>query len=413
MELLNHKLLNLKQRLLTVRNESNAFKDDDFISLRPVMMDTTKSHETEIDIVQKTELLQLVQELEYIGFWRISLASGKLIWSDSLAKIYDFEVGAHMTLEILFSQMHPEDVEYVQNLKAIYIKTKKFKKFRHRTVRKNGEIRTVEVVGKVICNEVGEAIEFIGSSRDITEQLCVQQQILETNKNLEKSTIELTARNNQLADFNHITSHNLRAPVSNLNALLDLWKGANASLREELFDKFEIVINHLTLTLNSLIESLKITNNKEFTREKLSFEETLNKTKEVLSAQIITTKAIIRSDFSEIEHISYNQIYLESIFQNLMSNSIKYKSPYRIPEIEIKSSLVDDKINLSFKDNGLGIDLNKHGSKLFGLNKVFHKHPQANGMGLFITKTQIEAAGGSIYAESEVNSGTTFFITFN
>jgi sensor histidine kinase regulating citrate/malate metabolism len=69
-------------------------------------------------------------------------------------------------------------------------------------------------------------------------------------------------------------------------------------------------------------------------------------------------------------------------------------------------------ITLKFQDNGLGIDLEKHGSKIFGLNKTFHKHPEAKGIGLFIIKNQIESLGGNITVESEVNKGTTFTIIF-
>ncbi|MGS0528198.1 ATP-binding protein [Zobellia nedashkovskayae] len=91
---------------------------------------------------------------------------------------------------------------------------------------------------------------------------------------------------------------------------------------------------------------------------------------------------------------------------------MKYKSPERVPEIEITSKLDNGKIILSFKDNGLGIDLEKHGHKIFGLNKVFHNHPEAKGIGLFMTKTQIEAMGGKITVTSKVNEGTTFSVHF-
>ncbi len=98
--------------------------------------------------------------------------------------------------------------------------------------------------------------------------------------------------------------------------------------------------------------------------------------------------------------------------QNLLSNSIKYSSPERSPLIHIKSKYVEDKIHLTFSDNGLGIDLKKYGSKIFGLNKIFHKHPNAKGVGLFITKAQIDSMGGQIFVSSEINKGTTFTIIF-
>ncbi len=96
----------------------------------------------------------------------------------------------------------------------------------------------------------------------------------------------------------------------------------------------------------------------------------------------------------------------------MIGNAIKYKSETRIPEIHISSALQDGNISIQFSDNGIGIDLKEHGHKLFGLNKVFHRHPEAKGVGLFLTKSQTEAMGGSISAISTVNKGTTFTINF-
>jgi signal transduction histidine kinase len=103
---------------------------------------------------------------------------------------------------------------------------------------------------------------------------------------------------------------------------------------------------------------------------------------------------------------------MESIPQNLISNAIKYRSQKRIPEIFISTDLIKTGIELRVQDNGLGIDLQKFGNKLFGLHKTFHENSEARGVGLFLTKTQIEALGGSITAESEVDKGTTFIIQF-
>ena len=92
---------------------------------------------------------------------------------------------------------------------------------------------------------------------------------------------------------------------------------------------------------------------------------------------------------------------------------IKYRYPDRIPKINITSKIINEKTTLIIKDNGLGIDLKKHGHKIFGLLKVFHRNPEAKGIGLFLTKAQVETMGGSISVESEVNIGTTFFVTLN
>ena len=249
--------------------------------------------------------------------------------------------------------------------------------------------------------------------RDITAEKDYQHKILKAKEELEVLTEELTAQNLQLADFTQITSHNLRAPVSNLNSLVDIYKLIdNEEERNELFEKFEIVISHLTLTLNTLIEALSTKNDTSVERSEVSFSEVLMRTQEIFTAEISKCNAVIKSDFSEVDTIQCHKIYLDSVFQNLIGNSLKYKSKERRPQIEVTSEINDGNVILKFKDNGLGIDLDKHGHKIFGLNKVFHNHPEAKGIGLFMTKTQIEAMGGTIAIESKVNEGTTFIINF-
>ena len=229
-----------------------------------------------------------------------------------------------------------------------------------------------------------------------------------------KSELEILAnhlqkQNNKLLNFSHIASHNLRSPVSNLNSLLHFYKESTSSEdKEMLFDKFETVIHHLTSTLNELTEALKIQEDISKESELLTFEEIFSKTSETLAGHVMETRAIVTSDFSKTVNIEYPRSYLESIMLNLFSNAIKYRSPDRTPGIHFQTEIINSQVILTVRDNGLGIDLKKHGNKLFGLNKTFHSHVEAKGVGLFITKTQVEAMGGSISAESEVDKGTTF-----
>ena len=96
----------------------------------------------------------------------------------------------------------------------------------------------------------------------------------------------------------------------------------------------------------------------------------------------------------------------------MISNSIKYRQPDLTPIIEISCEWEGNKLTLIYKDNGLGIDLKKHGKNLFGLYKRFHDHVEGKGMGLFMVKTQLDAIGGTISVESTCNQGTEFTIIF-
>ena len=120
----------------------------------------------------------------------------------------------------------------------------------------------------------------------------------------------------------------------------------------------------------------------------------------------------IITDFSEAEELVSIRSYLYSIFLNLVSNSIKYKRPGIKPIIEITSAKIKNKIQLTFKDNGLGIDLKNKEDEIFGLYKRFHDHVDGKGLGLFMVKTQVESLGGKIMVASEVNKGSEFRIEF-
>ena len=250
--------------------------------------------------------------------------------------------------------------------------------------------------------------------RDITELKKAEKQLLKANKDLQEYSNKLAKRNNQLAEFNHITSHNLRSPVSNLNMLLELHKEETDELgKAELFEKFEMVIDHLTLTLNTLVESIKAKSEGNKNVEKITLAKTVKNTKEILAAEIINSNATIKVDFSNLPCVEYNKIYLDSIFLNLIGNAIKYRSKHRPLILKITSEIKQGRAFLSFEDNGLGIDLKMHGHKVFGLNKVFHRHPEAKGVGLFLTKSQVEAMGGYITIDSEIDKGTKFEIDLN
>ena len=108
--------------------------------------------------------------------------------------------------------------------------------------------------------------------------------------------------------------------------------------------------------------------------------------------------------------IEYNPAYLESIILNLLSNAIKYRDPEKKPMVTINLFQENENVFLTVSDNGLGIDMEKHGDKLFGMYKTFHGNKNSKGIGLFITKNQIESMGGTIKVESEPGKGTTFEI---
>ncbi|HBX66928.1 MAG TPA: hypothetical protein DEG32_12540, partial [Balneolaceae bacterium] len=138
--------------------------------------------------------------------------------------------------------------------------------------------------------------------------------------------------------------------------------------------------------------------------------ETVNKIEEILTTERLANNVNIQKDIPANLSLKYNPAYLESIVLNLLSNAIKYRHPDRKPEVAVKAEEREGSVHLEVSDNGLGIDLEKHGEKLFGMYNTFHQNKNSKGIGLFITKNQIESMGGSIDVQSKPNEGTTFKI---
>lgn len=225
------------------------------------------------------------------------------------------------------------------------------------------------------------------------------------------SNLELIRQNNQLQQFSFITAHNLRAPVARLLGLIQVLDFTNTE------DDKTRVLNGIYKTGQdldqiirdlSLILDLRKGSTENF--ESVSIIQQIDRVKTLLRSEIEKNQTEILVDVLPTECIYGLSAYLDSILYNLISNSIKYRSPDRNPIIQIKAERFNSKVNISFSDNGLGIDLNAHGNKVFGLYKRFHLHTEGKGIGLHLVKTQVEAMGGTITIKSELNLGTSFDI---
>jgi len=251
------------------------------------------------------------------------------------------------------------------------------------------------------------------SAIDISERKKSEEELLRSKNNLEVAASELQEQNKQLDEFAHIISHNLRSPVGNIKALVGLLNEKSPLEEYQLiFEKLKNVSVNLGETMNELMENLKVKKNTDVEMVELRFSEMLQKIVQSLEGELIQYGGEVSFDFNAAPKITYSKSYLESIFQNLLSNAIKYRSPKRKLQIHVSSIIQNGAVELHVRDNGQGIDLERYGDKLFGLHKTFHEHQDSRGVGLFLTRTQIEAMGGSIHAESKVDQGSTFIIRF-
>jgi len=240
----------------------------------------------------------------------------------------------------------------------------------------------------------------IGVAMDITE--------------LKKAENQLRASNKELRNFTYVASHNLREPVSNIIGLIKLYNKENPSdeFNQIILENLEKSGQQLDKIVKDLHQIISVKKKEELPRKYIELQTKLDTITESIAQKIKDNKAEIHCDFTQAAVIQSFESYIDSIFQNLLTNAIKYKSPKRAPIIHISSKEAANFIQVDFKDNGLGIDLEKNRHQLFGLYTRFHKHVKGTGLGLYLVKNQMEALGGKIEVTSAINEGTTFHLYF-
>jgi PAS domain S-box-containing protein len=294
---------------------------------------------------------------------------------------------------------HQKLINAIKNNEECQIETLSYKK--------NKETYLVRFNMLPIYDLDGELSHWVSIQRDVTE---------EKKQEVEKEQLikELTKNNKDLKQFSYITSHNLRAPLSNLTGLLNLIEDIPIENKElkEIIDGFNKSTQLLNETINDLVKVIIIKDNHSVVKESLMLKDLFEDVFGQLDFLIGLNKPIILFDFEQVSYINTNKSYIESILLNLLTNSIKYKSENRRLKINISAQQIGDIVVLIFKDNGIGIDLEKNKNKIFGLYQRFHDHPDSKGLGLYLVKSQVETMGGTISVESKVNIGTTFTLTF-
>jgi len=269
-----------------------------------------------------------------------------------------------------------------------------------------GEVEWYQVRWLNVKNSDNQNWGFILVNKDIT---AAKIAALER----ERITADLIQHNNDLEQFTYIVSHNLRAPVANIMGLSDILMepDIDPDSRQEVMDRVALSIKNIDVVIKDLnhILQARAVNEK---KETVYFESLINAIKTSLYNTIVNESVQFNCSFDEIGSMFSIRSYLYSIFHNLASNSIKYRQIGVPPVITIKSRKLKDKIELYFKDNGKGIDLEKNGEQLFGLYKRFDTTTEGKGMGLFMVKTQVEALGGTINIKSKLGQGTEFIIKF-
>jgi signal transduction histidine kinase len=263
-----------------------------------------------------------------------------------------------------------------------------------------------------------QEISLLQALADITavsiENIEVRNKLKEKLAERTNMVNQLERQKKQLEEFTQIIAHNMRAPLSNLLLLNDMIE-TSQSVNEKLMflEKQKSIIDSLHETFEDLVSANQVRIDFSIDRDFIELKDSVITVINLLESEIAKSEAQIAYDLSKVKIVHFPKSYLENIIFNLLSNAIKYRSPERTPEIKITSYKQGRWNYLKIEDNGLGIDLKKHGNNIFKLHKTFHNNPTAKGFGLYFSKTQIEAMGGRISVRSMPGKGSSFILKLN
>ncbi len=255
-----------------------------------------------------------------------------------------------------------------------------------------------------VKDDSGNLKYMIGYGVDITN--------VKEMENKQKHLVsQLSIQNEQLTDFTNIIAHNLRAPLTNISAIIDfISQTENMNEKQDLISYLRPAVNNLSDVFSELVESLMIRNNKELKFESINIAEAIDSVINNLKKEIIDSRAIFTTNLTDETEIWMPQKHLATILRNVLSNCLKFKHGDRQLHITISTESTNEGVLLSIKDNGSGFDSALYGKSLFKIGKVFHKNASGKGFGLFLTKALVDSIDGKISAESTLNEGTTMNI---
>jgi PAS domain S-box-containing protein len=394
---------------------SNVYLVDKKNVIQCNIRDITERKHAEKVLQLSNERLEEAQRITMIGNWEANIATGELYWSQVIFDIFGLDSKTFQpSVEAFYNAVHPDDRNLVLESEKRSEQTG-LHDVVHRIIRSNGEVRFIHELARRHSNNKGELIMLRGTVQDITDRKQAQEEIKKLNEELEQRVINRTAQlevaNKELESFSYSVSHDLRAPLRGIDGFSNILLEDYSEKLDQEGVRLLNVIRDNTQKMGHLIDDLLA-----FSRAGQRY----------LAKSDIDMKTLANSIYFEVtteeerKKISFSVANLplaigdasmvRQLWTNVLSNAVKFSSKKEKPVIEISSKVENGKTVYSIKDNGVGFDM-KYYDKLFGVFQRLHSETEykGTGVGLAIAKRIVTRHGGEIWAESEVDVGTTFY----
>jgi PAS domain S-box-containing protein len=266
-------------------------------------------------------------------------------------------------------------------------------------------------------NSQGEIIQWIGTYTDIHEQKLALERVDQAQRQLQENNTQLVRANVDLDNFIYTASHDLKAPINNIEGLLHALlselpaQSTGAGQVQPLMDMMQDSVDRFKRTIEHLTEVTKLQKENNQPETLVQLGAVIKDICLDLVPLFEEAKAELEIDVDGCPTIRFSEKNLRSVVYNLLSNALKYHSPDRPARVSISCHEVDNYVLLKVQDNGLGLDITKS-HKLFSMFQRFHDHVEGSGIGLYMVKKILENAGGRIEVESELGTGSTFTAYF-
>lgn len=385
-----------------------------FTQMNGSVRDVTEQHQAILDLEKTGELVtRLITSSDQV-FYIVTLDKSDpfkntfTYLSPHVQNIIGYSVGdVREDAHIWINAIHPDDLQKVTDTTKEMFRSKmpgtRVYRMKHKHTK---EYVWLEDYLVPIVDSDGWIREFYASARDITARRSAELE-------QERLVAELSMRHEELMQFSHIVSHNLRSPVASILGLAEL---LNAQMvpADSLQTKGYILqaAKSMDNLLRDLNKVLSVRGTLEEKKQAFSVGEVISSISINLKQEIEQTRAIINVAIDQPADKLYSiKSYVQSSLYNLIGNAIKYRSEHRRPVISIGVAIKQGRTVISVKDNGVGIDLQLDKKRIFSLYGRSHNNRDGKGLGLYMTKTQIETLKGIIDVESEPGIGSVFTIT--
>ena len=373
--------------------------------------EATKLHEAKSQIVNSDEMLSMAIEACGMGTYEIDLITNKIKTSDNFKKLWGID--SEITIDALIAKLHPDDRPLREKAHKDALKNGVVC-YEARIIDKDKPDKWIKVFGKIIKDEKDDPSIILGVVQDIHAQ---KEFEVDLKKKIQESTSELRRSNDDLLHFANVVSHDLQEPVRKIKIFNDFIKNEVA---DQLPDRSIVHLNKITHSANRMqciIEGLLTYSTIDKSTqpvEKISLNDLLENIKTDLELIIKEKDAIlIIKDLPEIEGAA---ILIQQLFYNLIQNALKFTKANQPPKVVISSVIKNidsaESVEVSFKDNGIGLDP-IDAEKIFTPFERLHSKNEyeGNGIGLALCKKIINGHNGTIMAKGEKEKGAEFIVT--